>query len=52
MISSNHPRTSVIIPARNAGKTLAETLASLLAQSDPDWEALIIDDGSTSWPQN
>ena len=42
-----HPRTSVVIPARNAGKTLAETLDSLLAQSDPDWEALIIDDGST-----
>jgi glycosyltransferase involved in cell wall biosynthesis/peptidoglycan/xylan/chitin deacetylase (PgdA/CDA1 family) len=43
----NHPRTSVVIPARNAGKTLVETLNSLLAQSDPDWEALIIDDGST-----
>jgi peptidoglycan/xylan/chitin deacetylase (PgdA/CDA1 family) len=47
MTSGNHPRTSVIIPARNAGKTLSETLDSLLAQSDPDWEALIIDDGST-----
>ena len=47
MSPRNHPRTSVVIPARNAGKTLAETLDSLLAQSDPDWEALIIDDGST-----
>lgn len=47
MTSGNHPRTSVIIPVRNAGKTLAETLDSLLAQSDPDWEALIINDGST-----
>lgn len=47
MLSSNPPRTSVVIPARNSGKTLAETLDSLLAQSDPDWEALIIDDGST-----
>ncbi len=47
MSPCNHPRTSVVIPARNAGKTLTETLDSLLAQSDPDWEALIIDDGST-----
>ncbi len=47
MSSGDHPRTSVVIPARNAGKTLAETLNSLLAQSDPDWEALVIDDGST-----
>jgi glycosyltransferase involved in cell wall biosynthesis/peptidoglycan/xylan/chitin deacetylase (PgdA/CDA1 family) len=47
MSSASHPRTSVIIPARNAGKTLAETLDSLLAQTDPDWEALIINDGST-----
>lgn len=47
MPPGKHPRTSVIIPARNAGKTLAETLNSLLAQSDPAWEALIIDDGST-----
>ncbi len=47
MSPCNYPRTSVIIPARNADKTLAETLDSLLAQSDSDWEALIIDDGST-----
>lgn len=47
MSRGDHPRTSVVIPAGNAGKTLAETLNSLLAQGDPDWEALIIDDGST-----
>ncbi len=41
------PRTSVIIPARNAEATLRQTVDSLLRQSDPDWEALIIDDGST-----
>jgi len=46
MTSGNHARTSVIIPARNAAKTLAETLDSLLAQSDTDWEGLIINDGS------
>ncbi len=37
---------SVIIPARNAEKTVARTLESLLAQTDPGWEALIVDDGS------
>ncbi|MCU0972657.1 MAG: glycosyltransferase [Burkholderiales bacterium] len=47
-----HPRTSVVIPARNAATTLAETLDSLLGQTDPSWEALVVDDGSsdsTSW---
>ena len=40
------PRTSFVIPARNAAATLAQTLNSLLAQSETDWEALIVDDGS------
>jgi peptidoglycan/xylan/chitin deacetylase (PgdA/CDA1 family) len=38
---------SVVIPARNAASTLPETLDSLLAQTYPRWEALIVDDGST-----
>jgi hypothetical protein len=37
---------SVVIPAWNAADTIADALASLLAQSFPDWEAIIIDDGS------
>lgn len=41
-----HPRTSVVIAARDAAETIAETLDSLLAQSAPDWEALVVDDGS------
>ncbi len=41
------PRTSFVIPARNAAPTLAQTLDSLLAQGDGDWEALIVDDGSS-----
>ncbi|UWU91309.1 trifunctional glycosyltransferase/class I SAM-dependent methyltransferase/polysaccharide deacetylase [Bradyrhizobium sp. CB1015] len=41
-----HPRTSVVIAARDAAGTLAETLDSLLAQSAPSWEALVVDDGS------
>jgi peptidoglycan/xylan/chitin deacetylase (PgdA/CDA1 family) len=44
---SNKPRTSFVIPARNAARTLAQTLDSVLAQRDADWEALIVDDGSS-----
>ncbi len=38
---------SVVIPALNAAATLARTLDSLLAQQRGDWEAVIVDDGST-----
>lgn len=40
------PLTSVVIPARNAEKTLERTLESLVAQTYSSWEALIVDDGS------
>ena len=38
---------SVVIPAWNAADTLAETLASVLAQSLPPTEVIVVDDGST-----
>ncbi|MEO0973739.1 MAG: glycosyltransferase [Pseudomonadota bacterium] len=38
---------SVIIPAYNAGATLAETIATVTKQDYPDWELIIVDDGST-----
>ncbi|HEX8429496.1 glycosyltransferase family 2 protein [Hymenobacter sp.] len=38
---------SIIIPCYNYGWLLAETLESVLAQSYPHWECLLIDDGST-----
>jgi peptidoglycan/xylan/chitin deacetylase (PgdA/CDA1 family) len=38
---------SVIIPAYNAAATIAETLESLLGQSSPDWQAIVVNDGST-----
>lgn len=41
------PRTSIVIPARNAAGTIGTTLDSLIAQGDADWEAIIVDDGST-----
>src|SRR5579862_8348566 len=41
------PRISVIIPAYNAEQTIGESLESLLAQTCPHWEAIVVDDGST-----
>ena len=38
---------SVIIPIHNAERTLPVCLDSLLAQRFPDWEAVLVDDGST-----
>lgn len=40
------PLISVIMPVYNAEKYLAEALDSLLAQDQPNFEALVIDDGS------
>lgn len=37
---------SIIIPAHNYGKYIAETLDSLLAQTHTTWECFVIDDGS------
>jgi glycosyltransferase involved in cell wall biosynthesis/peptidoglycan/xylan/chitin deacetylase (PgdA/CDA1 family)/cyclopropane fatty-acyl-phospholipid synthase-like methyltransferase len=44
-------RVSVIIPARNADKYIAETFDSLLAQTDPSWQAIVINDKSTDSTQ-
>lgn len=38
---------SIIIPSYNYGHLIAETLNCLLSQRYSDWEAIIIDDGST-----
>ncbi|MDT0682984.1 glycosyltransferase family 2 protein [Roseicyclus sp. F158] len=41
------PRFTIIVPCFNAEDTLPETLDSLVAQTFGDWEALLVDDGST-----
>lgn len=41
------PLISVIIPNYNRGDLLPETLDSLLGQTYPVWEAIVVDDGST-----
>ena len=38
---------SIVIPTYNRGSKLRKTLESVLAQTHSDWEALVIDDGST-----
>lgn len=41
------PLFSIIIPAYNAGETLAQTLDSIISQEgDCAWEAIVVDDGS------
>jgi len=44
---ADRPRFSIAVPAYNAQATLAETIASVKAQTFPDWELIIVDDGST-----
>ncbi|WP_069804572.1 glycosyltransferase [Thermogemmatispora onikobensis] len=41
------PRVSIILPVRNEQENIDDCLASLLAQDYPDFEVIVIDDGST-----
>jgi cellulose synthase/poly-beta-1,6-N-acetylglucosamine synthase-like glycosyltransferase len=41
------PRVSVIIPFLNASTYFAEAIESVITQSFPDWELVLVDDGST-----
>ena len=38
---------SVVVPARNAARWAEPLVATLRAQTHPDWEAIVVDDGST-----
>lgn len=43
----NDPKISVVIPVHNGARWLGETLQSLYAQSEPDFEIVVVDDAST-----
>ncbi|MEO5742185.1 MAG: glycosyltransferase family A protein, partial [Vicinamibacterales bacterium] len=38
---------SVVIPTQNRRALLSEAIATLMAQTYPDWELIVVDDGST-----
>jgi glycosyltransferase involved in cell wall biosynthesis len=41
------PLVSVVLAARDAETTIAQAVASVLAQTEPDLELVVVDDGST-----
>ncbi|HEX8323965.1 MAG TPA: glycosyltransferase family 2 protein [Tepidisphaeraceae bacterium] len=41
------PSVSIVIPTKNRGGLLMQTLASVRAQTYGDWEAIVVDDHST-----
>jgi glycosyltransferase involved in cell wall biosynthesis len=44
---SDSPIFSVLVPTYNQAQYLGSALNSILAQTDTDWEAIIVNDGST-----
>jgi len=47
MTRSDGVRVSIVTPFLDAGPFLREAVESVLAQTYPDWELLLVDDGST-----
>lgn len=41
------PRISVVIPCYNAAATIEDTIESVQAQTEGDWEMFVVDDGSS-----
>lgn len=46
-IIMQNPVVSIILPNRNYAKYIPDAIASIRAQTMPDWECIIIDDAST-----
>jgi glycosyltransferase involved in cell wall biosynthesis len=47
MPKATAPRVSILLPAYNAAATLAACARSIMRQTEPDWQCVIVDDGST-----
>src|SRR6266566_2553971 len=45
--SANYPLVSIIVPARNEERNIRRCVESLLEQSYPNYEVIVVDDGST-----
>src|SRR3712207_6210034 len=46
-VSEDAGLISVVVPAHNAARTVGRTLASAFAQTYPNVEVIVVDDGST-----
>jgi glycosyltransferase involved in cell wall biosynthesis/tetratricopeptide (TPR) repeat protein len=46
-IWSEHPLVSIVMPSYNQAEWLPKSLDSILAQTYPFWEAVVVNDGST-----
>lgn len=44
---ANRPLVSIIVPARNEERNIRRCVESLLEQSYPNYEVIVVDDGST-----
>ncbi|MBX6386338.1 MAG: glycosyltransferase family 2 protein [Microbispora sp.] len=51
MHSDRCPKVSVIIPVHNTSGYIGQTLDSIFAQTYPDFEVILINDGSTDTPE-
>src|SRR2546430_9446218 len=50
--SANYPLVSIIVPARNEERNIRRCVESLLEQSYPNYEVIVVDDGSTDGTPN
>jgi glycosyltransferase involved in cell wall biosynthesis len=48
-MTDRKPFFSIVVPIYNEERFIREALDSILAQTDLDWEALLVDDGSTDF---
>lgn len=46
-----HPLLTIIIPTYNRAHFLSETLDSIITQTYPNWECIVVDDGSNDYTE-